>query len=376
MSTNERRTVIEALEELLRRGKGLDEPLRAQALKDWTGQVTRWLRKAFGSEGPEVVSFDTAGPRYHAMMSNDERPDWRERKLNARLENLASQIQTLHDEMRFAGMNNTDSEAEEGPTTPVVFLRRQAERGQLLLAETVLTDDDVGNWAALTAHWLEKAFGEDSNQVQSFHNTGGNRIGQSQKKLRAQLGTLRALTQIVEDEYQVDASRANSPVQPETDQTESNPERLASVFVVHGHDNEMRLEVCRFIEQIDMEAIVLSESVNQGRTIIEKLEDEGDRAGYAVVLVSPDDVGGKDRGEGADLEGRPRQNVVFELGLFIGKLGRQRVCLLKRGEVDILSDIHGLVYTSWSSDSDWRVRLAREMKAAGMQGNWAAMIDT
>lgn len=132
----------------------------------------------------------------------------------------------------------------------------------------------------------------------------------------------------------------------------------------------MRVEVCRFLEKLGITAIVLFEQVNRGRTVLEKLEQEGGRAGYAVVLMSADDVGGKAEEK---LQGRPRQNVVFELGLFIGLLGRSKVTVLNRGEIELLSDIQGLVYHAYSDD--WQVQLVRELKAAGIQGNWGAVFE-
>jgi predicted nucleotide-binding protein len=85
------------------------------------------------------------------------------------------------------------------------------------------------------------------------------------------------------------------------------------------------------------EAIVLMEQPNKGLTIIEKFEDSADEVGFAVVLLTPDDVGGIAAQDSQST--RARQNVIFELGYFSGKLGRGKVCLLRKGIVEIPSDL-------------------------------------
>jgi predicted nucleotide-binding protein len=135
------------------------------------------------------------------------------------------------------------------------------------------------------------------------------------------------------------------------------------VFVVHGHDEEAKQSVARCIEKLDLKAIILHEQPNQGRTIIEKFEDHSD-VGFAVVLLTPDDVGAK---KGEEPQPRARQNVILELGFFIGRLGRQRVCALHKGDVEIPSDITGILWTPMDSAGSWHLALAREMKAAGLE---------
>jgi predicted nucleotide-binding protein len=88
----------------------------------------------------------------------------------------------------------------------------------------------------------------------------------------------------------------------------------------------------RFIEHLGFEPVMLHEQPNQGRTLIEKFEAHGETAGFAIVLMSPDDEG---HARGAEkVTPRARQNVVLELGYFVGKLGRSHVCALKRGDLD------------------------------------------
>lgn len=133
------------------------------------------------------------------------------------------------------------------------------------------------------------------------------------------------------------------------------------VFIVHGHDELLKLEVARFTESLHLEPIILAEQPNLGRTIIEKFEKHAGDADFAIVLLTPDDMGGTKLDA---ISGRARQNVILELGYFIGKLGRNRVCALYKSGVELPSDVLGVLYVS--VDGDWRIRLAREMKAAGV----------
>ncbi len=138
------------------------------------------------------------------------------------------------------------------------------------------------------------------------------------------------------------------------------------IFIVHGHDQGVREAVARFLERIEFEPIILHEQANQGHTIIEKIEKHGD-VGFAIVLLTPDDEGCK---KGDALKPRARQNVVLELGYFIAKLGRNRVCALKRGEVELPSDFGGVVYESYDESGGWKQSLAKELRAAGYEIDW------
>ncbi|MFC7514360.1 TIR domain-containing protein [Herbaspirillum sp. GCM10030257] len=140
-----------------------------------------------------------------------------------------------------------------------------------------------------------------------------------------------------------------------------------NVFIVHGHDGEARESVARFLESLGLKAIILHEQANRGRTVIEKVEANSD-VGFAVVLLTPDDVG-RAKGD-AELEPRARQNVLLELGYFIGKLGRENVCALKRGTVEIPSDFAGVVWETMDSGTGWKQALGRELEAAGYSIDW------
>lgn len=138
------------------------------------------------------------------------------------------------------------------------------------------------------------------------------------------------------------------------------------VFVVHGHDEGARNAVARFLEKIELRPTILSEQPNKGRTIIEKFEAHAE-VGFAVVLLTPDDEG---CAKGSPPQPRARQNVILELGYFIGKLGRARVCALKSAGLEIPSDILGVVWTEYDPNGGWQRGLANELQAAGYEIDW------
>lgn len=152
-------------------------------------------------------------------------------------------------------------------------------------------------------------------------------------------------------------------------QVTSSPEdrvvHSGRVFVVHGHDEGARESVARFLEKLGLQPIILHEQANRGGTVIEKIERHRD-VGFAVVLLTPDDQGCV---KGGELEPRARQNVLLELGYFLGCLGRERVCALKRGQVEIPSDFAGVVWTPMNDDG-WKQALSRELQDAGYEIDW------
>ena len=144
----------------------------------------------------------------------------------------------------------------------------------------------------------------------------------------------------------------------EVDNTEKSLD-LKKVFIVHGHDDALKLEVSRFLEKLNITPIVLHEQANQGKTIIEKIETYTS-VGFERVFYSSCDIGGKDKD---DLKNRARQNVVFEHGYLIGKLKRDRVVALVKGEIETPGDISGVVYIA--HDGNWQFDIAKELKSVG-----------
>lgn len=141
-----------------------------------------------------------------------------------------------------------------------------------------------------------------------------------------------------------------------------HPLRKNKVFIVHGHDGEVKSRTARFIEKLGFEAVILHEQASRGKTIIEKIELYTD-VGFAIVLYTPDDKGNDiESAKNSEYNLRARQNVIFEHGYLIAKIGRENVVPLVTDDIELPNDISGVVYIS---DSTWETDVAKEMKQSG-----------
>jgi predicted nucleotide-binding protein len=161
------------------------------------------------------------------------------------------------------------------------------------------------------------------------------------------------------------ASAANPTVPPSPVEQTSPPEAVPSgkVFIVHGRDEGARNEVALFLKTIRLEDIVLHQRPNRGRHLLTKFQEEAEGASFAVVLMTPDDDGGL---AGTPQQKRARQNVVFELGFFIGKFGAPHVAALIVPGVEKPSDFDGICWIEFGRGTNWKNELARELKEAGV----------
>ena len=154
----------------------------------------------------------------------------------------------------------------------------------------------------------------------------------------------------------------NKPEAPTVTKPQA-PMDKSKVFIVHGHDDAAKSEAARFVENLGFKAIILHEQASSGQTIIEKIEDNSN-VGFAIVLYTPCDLGAA-KGEKDHLKPRARQNVVFEHGYLIGKIGRENVCALVKGDIETPNDISGIVYIKMDEGDGWKLAVAKEMKKSG-----------
>lgn len=164
---------------------------------------------------------------------------------------------------------------------------------------------------------------------------------------------------------QLDASqfhKANSIEQHSAPAHTMNEFNTSQVFIVHGHDEMAKLEMADFIISLGLEPIILHQQASSGLTIIEKIE-KFSNVGFGIVLYTPCDVGFVK----GSLNGRyrARQNVIFEHGYLIGKLGRSRVSAVVKGDLETPNDISGVVYVPLDSKEFWKEELKNEMRVAG-----------
>lgn len=226
---------------------------------------------------------------------------------------------------------------------------------------------------------LAQCFGKGTAVYEAFRfagdlHVGGNWRGANRRVLEdlreeAQVNINRSLHQL--REVQLMLRRDLVEVEQRIQSAERSGSRTGalstSVFVVHGHDGAARKDVTLFLERLGFTPIVLSEQASLGGTVIEAIEANRD-VGFAVVLLTPDDLGRSKTEE--DLKFRARQNVVLELGYFMAHLSRQNICLLKSGKVEMPSDVAGMVWVPMAEDSDWKGKLADNLEKVGHTIDW------
>ncbi len=176
-----------------------------------------------------------------------------------------------------------------------------------------------------------------------------------------------------------DAEKSNPTIQKENSLQLNSAAVTSSetrkVFVVHGHDEAAKEATARFLEKLDMQPVILHEQASGGRTIIEKFEKYSGEVGFAVVLLTPDDLGTTQK-EPEKPQPRARQNVILELGYFLGKLSRNRVCALHKGGVELPSDIQGVIYIEMDNNGAWKSKLAQELVQAKYTINLEGLLSS
>ena len=221
-------------------------------------------------------------------------------------------------------------------------------------------EDEAAIWNDRSSKLLEKLFTGETEAAEyenlPNHPEAPDHDANSQPQLALLPLRLRKMRSVLEnlDLY----PEPTRPVQCSEDTRSPTKSTGRSVFVVYGHDDAMKQAVARCLEQLKLRPILLDEEADSGRTIIEKFEAHSADAIFAVVLLSPDDRCGDKQ--------RARQNVIFEMGYFVGRLGRSRVGALYKPHLELPSDLHGMLHTEFDSKGAWRHQLAREMKAAGI----------
>lgn len=167
----------------------------------------------------------------------------------------------------------------------------------------------------------------------------------------------------------------NSAVSTDAPKPGAPAELSDDIFIVRGRDEAAKEAVARVISRAGLNPVILHEQPNGGKTIIEKFEKHGSAAGFAVVIATPDDLGGL-ASAAPNLKPRARQNVIGEMFWFAGRLGREKVCALVKGDIEMPTDFAGVVYTPLDDHGGWKAKLLQELRAAGYtQLDWQAALS-
>lgn len=232
--------------------------------------------------------------------------------------------------------------------------------------------EEYSIWTDYNSEYLKQAFNKEYNEYKKsyddagsfFYGLIGGRNSPAQdvkdfkEKVNAKVSNLKKLRS------KTDLLK-NSLVENIVVKAENVQLNKSQVFIVHGHDEVAKTKTARFIEKLDLEPIILHEQASGSKTVIEKIEIYSN-VGFGIVLYTPCDTGAK-KEDNPDFRNRARQNVVFEHGFLIGKIGRANVCALVKGEIETPNDISGVVYVKMDDDEAWHLKIARELRNSGYQ---------
>lgn len=252
------------------------------------------------------------------------------------------------------------------PVAAIASLQEQKERGLAISSDPHPDADARQRWYNTARAILSAAFGPDSPNISAVMHAGPPGqvypFGTPDAVIEAaNMRNLHAAAMMLDS--CIEQLRLLGPTLPDIRTGRKSTEPGTSVFIVHGRDEGKKEAVARFVGMLGLRPIILHEQANLGRTLIEKFEAHAD-VSFAVVILTGDDTGSSNDRPG-DTRARGRQNVVFELGYFVGRLGRKKVCTLYEEGVEIPSDFDGIVYVPLDAAGAWRTLLARELKAAG-----------
>lgn len=270
------------------------------------------------------------------------------------LEDVEDFLLTLHDlKQKFADLG----QAGEIEHSDITSLTRRFEHTAIDFFGT--QSHQAESYKGWKAYYMFAYNGSISDE--EFKDETQRAYREGAKKTGTEIESLIDYWQIKRDRLQVSAKNqaaVNSKVT--SPHLESN-----RVFIVHGQNEGAKYAVTNVLHQVGLEPIILHEMPNQGKTIIEKLEDHSNVA-FAVVLLTPDDIG-YPKDKPTELRPRARQNVILELGFFMAKLTRGRVCALHGEGVELPSDFQGIVYIPLDSHGAWKFKLGKELASAGFK---------
>lgn len=230
--------------------------------------------------------------------------------------------------------------------------------------------DDFNRWNDYNSEFLKQSFNNECNEYKDSYDKcamliglGKNRPDPQRKLLNFRESVEAKLTNLKKLLGKADLLKSSSE-EPNPQEMEEASIKTNNIFIVHGHNDHIKIDVARTLEKLGLQPIILSEQPNQGRTIIEKFEHHSD-VGFAVVLLTADDLG---RTKTSDEDKyRARQNVILEMGYFIGKLERNNVFPMYEDGVELPSDLHGVLYNPIDEAKTWKFKLVKELTASGYE---------
>ncbi|MDR6967695.1 putative nucleotide-binding protein [Flavobacterium arsenatis] len=278
-------------------------------------------------------------------------------------------------------INNIPTELIKSRTDFNSELDKRIELGNELIKRIVNTPDDFNvlrsdysNWNDYNSEYLKHAFNKEFNEYKKRYDDAGsfNFAIISTNRTKSPYQELQDFRSRIDSKLdnliklKLKSELLKSSIEEKNgSQIIKNEKNLSEVFIVHGHDDEAKIKTARFVEKLGFKPIILHEQASGSKTVIEKIETYSN-VGFGIVLYTPCDTGAK-KEDDPKYKNRARQNVVFEHGFLIGKIGRQNVCALVKDDIETPNDISGVVYIKMDVDDAWQLKLARELRNSGYE---------
>lgn len=249
-------------------------------------------------------------------------------------------------------------------------LQQRWDVGKQMLSREIQTDSDLelliadsNSWSDYNEEYLKQSFNNHFNEYRKAYKDSstywGGVFGPSDPQPERQKIIIKNQMKNLEDLMNKSNLLKSSIIK--NSQIKSSALNKNEIFIVHGHDETAETKTARFIEKLGFKPIILHEQASGGKTIIEKIEQYSN-VGFGIILYTACDFGGK---TADDLKFRARQNVVFEHGYLMGKIGRSNVCALVKGDIELPNDMAGVVYIKMDDQEAWCFKIAKELKNVG-----------
>lgn len=269
-------------------------------------------------------------------------------------------------------LEEEDRKPQVSPEIGIKLLQQQIDEAKKLVSKRPIDGPLYFAWFDATRTYLNKAFGKYVKSIDSQVTMISNpyiNISKQQRDIIDEKDHFESLNKLIvklegfvkQLQTEIEISEI-SQKKPELRISEKDNIMNSEVFIVHGHNENTKIKVARFLEKAGLKPIILHEQPAKGRTLIEKLIAHS-LVGYAIILLTADDLGKSV--EEADFKPRARQNVIFEMGYFCALLGRARLSILCEEGIEIQSDYLGVEYLPLTKNGVWQSKLLSELSAAG-----------
>lgn len=289
-------------------------------------------------------------------------------RYNKSLRDIKALLESLSDAVR--GWENSPEEEAQFKIKAFLETRNLLEKDAHLFKRFEV-NEQLEKFRLQVKNYLESIYGKDSDAYKKFKNINflyyGYR-GMEGKQVPLDLSTYKdglktakiLLETICED---IREKSMKTPVAIPELSTSITPKVLSNkVFIVHGHDETAISQLSEVLLRLKLEPIVLRDNPSGGNTVIEKIERLSTSVGYGIALYTACDIGGKTKDI---LKNRARQNVLFEHGYLMAKIGRKNTIALVKGDIEIPSDLRGVVYEPMDDSGAWKFKIASELKHNG-----------